>query len=163
MIDLSNPDSLLETEFSIEETRFVIGKMKAMEGFACLERIRVQLGQSSDWTGLAEKVSEDKEIASKQRFTALMRSVLALPAMFIESLRVQLFKHIRFQNAHAVTLAPLIGNEDSAFDELEPSAIYEVLARSLAVNFTPSFRGVVETISKLGSLESTSNPSLPEG
>ena len=152
MIDLSNPDALLETEFGIEETRFVIGKMKAMEGFACLERIREQVGQS---LGL--------EVSTASTPAALLRIVLSLPTTFVEKLRVQLFKHVRYQNAHAVTLAPLTGNEDSAFDALEPSAIYEVLARSLAVNFTPSFRGIVETISKLGSLESTSNPSLPEG
>ena len=152
MIDISNPDALLETEFSIGETRFVIGKMKAMEGFACLERIREQVGKS---LGL--------EVSIASTPAALLRIVLSLPTTFIETLRVQLFRHVRYQNANAVTLAPLKGSEDTAFDELEPSAIYEVLARSLAVNFTPSFRGIAETISNLGSQESTSSPSAPEG
>ena len=156
MIDLSNPDSFLEPECAIGGTHFAIRKMAAMEGWTLLERIREQVGKSLDME--LPSVEGDRDRVAR----TFLRTILTLPPSFTQWLRDQLFGHVQFTNSVARTPIALKGSEDTAFMDLEPSAVYEVMARSLAVNFTPSFRRIVETISTRLSQDGDTSPPKPE-
>ena len=70
----------------------------------------------------------------------------------------KVFEKVSFANARITTPQQLAGTEDTAFDGLEPVAVYEVLLRALAVNFTASFRALV---SKLPDVDLNSIQSEP--
>ena len=132
-------DSLTDTEFEIDGTRFFVAKLPAMAAFFLLEQIRHELGKSQALT--------IPEGAEEQTITALLKMVLSLDPAFVRLVRLKLFEKVSFSNARVTTPQPLAGAEDTAFDGLEPVAVYEVLLRCLAVNFLGSLRGLV---SKLG-------------
>ena len=152
---VSDPEALLATEFAIGETRFRIAKLAAIPAWRLLERIRAEVGRTLQGLDMPE-AGEGKSAA----MVAALSAVLALPEPFVESLRVTLFKHVQYSNRHVGQLSPLDGSEDSAFDGLEPVAVYEVLVRSLAVNFSPSFRGLF-ALTSFGA--ATSSPPEPSG
>ena len=136
-------DGLTDSEFSIGDTRFTIVKFGAMEAWRVLERIRKELAAT------------DISIDGIDGGNTLLRSVLALDPMFVERLRQDLFKAVQFRNARAQSPLALAGSEDMAFDGLEPVAIYEVILRSLAVNFTASFHALASRLGGEGSPATT--------
>ena len=138
--------SWTEPEAKIEGTRFLFGKLPAMKGFDVLEQIRVEVGNKAD----AEMTAS---------IDGLLKVLLSLSRGFVEALRLDMFKVVRFANGRAKTPQVLAGAEDMAFDGLDPVAVYEVLGRSLAVNFTASFRRLA---SSLGADPATTSPSNPE-
>ena len=146
MLDLSNPESLSEPQFQIGDTRFSVKKMPAMEAWAVLEKIRAQTGAAMDLSTPEGGIEH-----------TFLRIIVSLRVDFVNSLRMELFRHVSYTNA-STSLVPVAGNEDNAFDGLEPIAVYEVLVRCLAVNFTGSFRAISEAISKLPSPPSTTSP-----
>lgn len=131
MIDIATIPSLEEREFTIGGTKFAATRMGAMEGWRTLEMIRRALA-SSEVSGVGE--------------ASVLRAVLSLPVEFVDQVRKIMFRHVEFATADS-TWQPLAGAEDMAFSGLEPLAVYEVLARALAVNFMPSYR---EAASRLG-------------
>ena len=128
--DLGDFKKFLDLEFQIGDTHFKIIKLYAMASYKLFEKIRVAASEKLagiDFSG---------GFGQQQAMTALM----SLPPQFVEDLRVELFASILFRNRNdAKTFQKLGGAEDMAFQGLEPVAVYEVLLRSLAVNFSPSF------------------------
>ena len=156
MLDGRLPENLTEdlnvTEFEIGGARFVISKLPAMPAFALLEEIRREVGRRS--SALAP------DDAGGAGTAGLLQLVLDLEPQFVDRVRRKLFENVVFANETARTPQPLAGAEDIAFEGLEPLAVYEVLLRCLAVNFSASLRGVV---SRLNALGWTSIPSTPSG
>ena len=146
-MEINNLESWTEPECQIGETRFFIDKLGAMEAWRILERIRHELSRTP------------LELTDTTDVGVLVRAILALDPVFIERLRRDLFEHVRFVNTKALSPQPLAGAEDMAFEGegVEPVAVYEVLVRSLAVNFTASFGAVV---SQFGDEPPSSSPLL---
>ena len=121
------------------ETTFHIGKMLPMEGFDTLERIRRALGESADLSRVGG--GSIAEIGA-----TAVKAILALPPAEVAHIRDDLFAHVKIACPQSSGLLDLLGNEGMAFDELEPVAIYELLARCVAVNFSASFSVVLSSI-----------------
>ena len=151
MVSLSNiKGKLTDTEFEIGETRFFISKLPAMAGFDLLEVIRHELGKSTSL--------RVPDATSEAAGGSLLQMVLSLDPSFVAYVRKILFERVAFSNRLAVDPQSLSGSEDMAFGGLEPVAIYEVLARALAVNFTESWQYAV---SKFHNVSLGSIPSAP--
>lgn len=121
-----------DPETTIGEVRFIFDRMGAMEGWRVLESIRTEMATTELPSGADAGES-------------FIRMVMALSPAFIDRLRQTMFAHVRFSRS-TNTLLRLAGGEDMAFEGLEPIAIYEVLLRSLAVNFTPSWRDLASRL-----------------
>ena len=78
----------------------------------------------------------------------LGREVMRLPIPFMDALRQRLFTRVEFKT-DATSWGVLTGGEDTAFENLEPSAVYEVVVRALFVNFTDSCRDLFAKISRM--------------
>lgn len=148
-----SPEKLLDEEFTLGATSFRIHKIPALEAWEVLEQIREQFGKTLDadvmalkgvGSAMADKASENGHASDRtaDQISAMARLVLGLPPSFVKSLRNRLFAHAQFRNQVAVDWQPLQGGEDTAFMNLEPVEVYNVLVRCLAVNFFPSFRGL---------------------
>ena len=150
MVSLSNiSGNLTDTEFEIGGTRFFISKLSAVAGFDLLEVIRHELGKSTSL--------RVPDAMSEGAVGSLLQMVLSLDPSFVAYIRKILFERVAFSNRLALDPLPLAGSEDMAFGGLEPVAIYEVLARALAVNFTGSWQYAVSKFQNvsLGSIPST--------
>ena len=146
VLDGTGPlDGLTEPEVEITGTRFFIAKLPAMAAFDLMELIRHELGKSQS-VALPEG-------APDVLVSGLIRMVMSLDPAFVSGVRRKLFERVSFSNQRAPTPQQLAGAEDMAFNGLEPVAVYEVLVRSLAVNFTPSLRALG---SRLGGADLTS-------
>ncbi len=143
-------EELTATEFEIEGTRFFVGKLPAMAAFDLLEQVRHELGKSQSLA--VPGGGEDTGVLS------ILKVVLSLDPVFVKRVRTTLFEKVSFANARAASPQPLAGAEDVAFHGLPVAAIYEVLARALAVNFTESWEYAV---SKLRDASLDSSPSGP--
>lgn len=129
-------DELIQPEFSIGETHYTVIKFGSLEGWRVFEHIRLAVGTSD--------LDIDGNLDNKA-ILGWIKAILALDLSFVDGLRVTLFKNISFRNTSAASPQPLSGAEDMAI--AEPLHIYEIMFRSLAVNFTPSF---IDILSRLG-------------
>ena len=143
-------EELTATEFEIGRTRFFIATLPAIGAFDLLELIRHEVGKSADLA--VPEGSEDEKVA------ALLKLALSLDPAFVKRVRTTLFEKVSFSNDRVPTPQKVAGAEDMAFDGSDAVAVYEVLLRCLAVNFTASLRAVV---SKFGDADLTSSPSTP--
>ena len=134
VLDGTSIDSLTETEVEIAGTRFFIAKLPAMAAFDMMEIVRHELGRSQ--AGALQNGEPDA------MFPGLINMVMSLDPTFVSQVRRKLFERVSFANTRASTPQQLAGAEDMAFDGLEPVAVYEVLVRCLAVNFTPSLHAL---------------------
>ena len=139
-------DEFTAREFEIEGTRYAIEPLGAMDGFALMEEIRRELGDAIDISGMRSTIeSEEGESAAiANGAIAFARTLLRMDPAFVERIRAKLFSRIKFQNQHAATYQPLHNNEELAFDS--PFVIYELIARSLAVNFMTRIPASVSSI-----------------
>ena len=141
--------ALTDEEFQIGDVRFIVQKLGALEGFRTLELIRSQLGKSFDGDvagTIKDYLESDTDVKSDTDVNsglAVVRVILGLNPAFIDQIRATLFKRIRY-SAGGNPLEILGGPGDVALDMcfnregLGPGAIYEVLVRSLVVNFFAS-------------------------
>ena len=146
--------SLDEREFTISETRFIIEKLPALEGWHCLETIRAELGSigldqiivtiREQQTAMGRGKTEDAATREQEVIAAVILVLGKLGVRFIDELRKTFFARIRFASP-STTVQPLAGAEVMAFNGLEPISIYEVLVRSLVVNFFDSFQ-LIDTL-----------------
>ena len=143
-------EQLTATEFEIGGTRFFVAKLPAMAAFDLMELIRHELGKSAD-LALPEG-------AASEMIGALLKLVLSLDPAFVRLVRKTLFEKVSFSNQRVPTPQQLAGAEEMALDGLEPVAVYEILLRCLAVNFTASLRVLG---SRFGDVDLTSSPSDP--
>ena len=155
MFDITKiKDDLLERECQIGDTTFSIGKMPTIEGWDCMEVIREQTGMTIMNLKDDSKDSEDPRIAVMK---AIVKIFFTLPVPFVKKLKIQLFSHCQYKNEQT-TWSPLKQvNMQSAFGALEPIAVYEVLVRCLAVNFTVSCQEIIDLISGIGFLDTNEN------
>ena len=150
MFETSSIEALTKTEFEIGRTRFFIAKLPAIAAFDLLELIRHEVGKSADL--VVPEGSENKRVAT------LLPLMLSLDPAFVKRVRTTLFEKVSYSNDRVPTPQKLAGAEDMAFDGSEAVAVYEVLLRCLAVNFTASLRAVG---SKFVDASLTSSPSAP--
>ena len=132
---------LLETEVTIGTTRFFFAKLPAMAAYDVLEDLRYEFGQIPNLLSDLE-VGELGTKSQREQVVvrALMHAFTGLRPQFVKQIRDKLFQVVSFSNAQAQTPQVVRGAEDTAFNGLESSAVYDVLLRSLAVNFTDSLR-----------------------
>ncbi len=131
MIDLNNIEDLQATEKEIDGTTFTFGKLTAMKGWEWVLLVREEVGKVVP-AGLPPLMALDK-------------AILLLPTPFVLRLQGAMFEKVEFANART-TLQQLQGAEDTAFADSNPGAVFEVLIRSLAVNFSDSFREIIDQI-----------------
>lgn len=151
MVSLSNiGGKLTDTEFEIGGTRFFVAKLPATAGFDLLEVIRHEIGKSG---ALGKSIPD---AASEGSMISVVQMALSLDPAFVAYVRKVLFEKVTFATRLAVDPQRLAGAEDMAFGGLEPVAIYEVMARALAVNFTASWESVASKFQNvsLGSIQS---------
>ena len=144
-------EELTKTEFEIGRTRFFIAKLPAIAAFDLLELIRHEVGKSADL--VVPEGSENKRVAT------LLPLMLSLDPAFVKRVRTTLFEKVSYSNDRVPTPQKLAGAEDMAFDGSEAVAVYEVLLRCLAVNFTASLRAVGSKFKDAGLTSSPSTPS----
>ena len=142
-------EGLSAAEFEIGGARFKVSKLPAMAAFNLLEQIRREVGRSTSEI----KASEDPDAT----VGSMLQVVLSLEPAFVDQVRRKLFENVVFSNERAVTPQPLGGAEDLAFEGLEPVAVYEVLARSLSVNFSASLRAAASWLNGAGTISSLSS------
>ncbi len=146
-VDLNRlTDGLLKTEFEIEGTLFFVSKLPSMEAWHFLDRLRRELGRSA--LNVIPK-SENDEGAGAAMFQAILHMFLSLEPGYVDEARKQMFEKVEFANS-GHKRQKLAGAEDFAFNELGPMAVYEVLVRSFAVNFTNSLRKLVSSLGQMG-------------
>ena len=140
---MDDPDELLKPEVQIETTTFRLNKMPAMDGYYVLEDIR---------RAAADTLHDPLPLLGVAPEFVLLLSLLKFDKPFVESLRKKMFAEVKFSTS-STSLVALLNAEDEAFDPCEPSAVYEILFRSLAVNFTVSFRNLLGDLNSLQSSE----------
>ena len=123
-------------EVQLGDVKFTIGKLLPMEGFKVFEMIRPGL---KDALGVDDG---DGEATANPIKTVLNIACAAEPEM-VEKVRSAMFRHVRFTSPDVPTPTVLLSNEDTAFKDLEPYHIYEILVRTLTVNFTGSFSALM--------------------
>ena len=119
------------SDVTLGDVSFKIDKIPATAAWDLLEFIRISIAKSSH--GIPNR-------PGAQLVEVLINAVFALPPGVVSQVRDKIFQRITFQKKSATTWQTLHKAEDTAFDDLEPIAIYELLARGLAVNFSPSLR-----------------------
>lgn len=132
---VTNIENLTAPEFTRGAVKFHIDKMPALAAWTLLDKTRRELAaqtDAQDATSLAHSAA------------VFVKGVMLLPHAFVEELRQELFEHIRFQGgAVAKGWADLAGMEDTAFQDQEGDIVYELIIRSLVVNFEKSCKRVV--------------------
>lgn len=134
--------SFKDTEFNIKGVRFQIEKLKALDGFRTLEKVRKAIASS----GLANSLDLDqlKDGQDNAKLMAsLMGQLLEIDEVLVEQIRISLFKGVSYRGNGVekgwMKLEDF--NIDMAFEGLPTTAIYEVLIRALAVNFMDCLDG----------------------
>lgn len=127
MTDLTATEVRYPVDGESKPTAFRFAKIPAMEAWTILEMIRVEVGRTLD-----------RQLGDTDA-QAVLRIIMTLRTEFIGRLREAMFAHVTF-SCRLTDWQTLAGAEDTAFNGLEPAAVYDVLLRSLAVNFTESFR-----------------------
>ena len=132
--DLTAPSVQIEgSEFT---TTYSFEKMTALSGWKTLLTIRAEVGNV-----LKEEIAVAFSDRGRAAIASIISVILTLPTSFIVLLQDTMWQHTFFSNKHTGNQRQKIHKaDDMAFDGQDPIVIGEVLARSLAVNFTSSFQ-----------------------
>ena len=122
-------EQMTKTDFTIGSTHFAVTKMPAFESYAMSESIREALGKIT---------GQEQAVFQENQWGSIVQMFLSLPASFVEGVRRELFQYVYYLRPDSMLQPAPIGDVNVAFDGLEPMAIYEVLVRCLAINFTAS-------------------------
>ena len=124
-------------EHKIGNVRFAIGKLPAMRAFTLLEYIRKAVADQDSTAGVQ---LSDPAVS----VVMLIKAFAGLPPEHVAYVRDELFEDIQFWNdsIRGGNGMKLSGSEDTAFKELEPIHIYELIVEALKVNFTGSFSAI---------------------
>lgn len=123
-------DKIKEPEFEIGDVKFNIAKLDAFSGWQVLEAMRYEMSKNSF-----------KDVALDGTTEKTIQALMALDPVFVNEIRSKVFAKVEFKTKDVergwfkIDSAEMIA---MCFADLEASAIYEVLFRSLAVNFTQS-------------------------
>lgn len=133
-------DQLDQREVVIDGTTYRIEKLLPMEAYRVLEVMRRVAGPIL--AGLPKGSSVG---------VILGRIMGQVPPETVETVRVALFKNVRFSNDRTKqTFRPLHPDEAMAFSD--PVHVYEILVRAMAVNFTASFRAAASRFQETTSI-----------
>ena len=123
-------------QLKIGEVDFQIEKLPAMEAWRVFEKIRHAFATCD--------IGDPKGIG---QIVTGIKAVMALPVEFVDGIRAELFTYIKFRTKQSdgnmsdwITLS---GMEATAFEDLEAVAVYNLISRSLSVNFTESFNAII--------------------
>jgi len=161
---LNNIENMTAPEFTRGAVTFHINKMPAVVSWKLLDKSRRELAaqtNAQDATSLAHTAA------------VFVKGVMLLPHNFVEELRGELFQHIQFKGKNVEKgWADLAGMEDTAFQDMEGDIIYELIIRSLVVNFEKSCKrvvrdsGLLDLVSALKNAvsfpDSSQDPSAPD-
>ena len=125
--------SLLEQRVTLGTTEFQIRKLLPMDAFDTLELIRAAIGSTMDAASLLA-------MAQRDPLAAVVQLVMRLTPASVATIRRRLFRELSFRNRQYRDWTPVDGNEGNAFMDLQPFHVYEMLVRTLAVNFIESWR-----------------------
>ena len=132
-----------ETEFQIENTRFRIAKMNAYDAVPYFDKIREQI---AGVLGSTASVSDHESSAVGM----LITGIVGINPAFRAEIQDDMFKLVEWRRAPQFDRwHGLEGMEKQAFRELEYTDVYEVLLRTLVVNFLPRRQGIVLFIKSL--------------
>lgn len=127
------------------ETQYKFKKLNATEAFACLEIIRVTLGSKIGELDVSALTFEENETEEKKMnaLREVIQLVFKIPPNIVGEMQKRLFTQVYFQNG-STARSPLVlgGNEKEAFDKGSALDIYQVTARSFAINFFPFFKEI---------------------
>ena len=125
------------------ESTFYFDKIPALKAWDILEYIRANAGRTLASTELGTGSASGMQ---------LLQALIGVDADFVKRLRSKMFAHVYFvRPGVALTKQRLAGAEEIAFLDLDAMDIYQVLGRSLAVNFLHSFRLIAESGNPEGS------------
>jgi len=130
---------LTDPKITYGETHFSVRKMSAWDGFHVLEELRAGIAEA------AAKIPHDGGMEAM-----IGAGITAMPRETVRRGADLLFGHVDFRNAQRGVAIPVAGNEDEAFDGLEPVHVYLVLARAFAVNFTQSWSEIASLLAGQG-------------
>ena len=124
----------------IKGVEFTFRKLPAMDAYDVIEDIRVALNGQAVANALASIDAGSDGITMAQIGSALGSLPRLVSKSDLAAIRAKMFRAVDFRKLDTGdTAAPLvadISDEARAFEKTGPMAIYEVLGRSLAVNFT---------------------------
>ena len=150
-VDEFVPSGWKDTEFSITQNgttvKFYITKLMPLQGMALFEKVRPGIGAALSSVRRSGGVDE----------SVLIDLVCLVPNETVAVAMDRLFRNVRYTRSNVPEPVLLHGDIDSAFDNLEPVAIYEVLARCLCVNFIGSCSALLSQMS--GEDDPTTPPS----
>ena len=136
-------------DFEIRGTKFHVSRLAPMDGYRLLDSLRASIGASyGGLTSIATATNASDMVIG---------SFLSLPPAVIEDAANRMWAHVTFTNASALDPLPLRGNEQMAFEQMQPTDIYEVILRCFAVNFIESLEELFSRIQ--GEPPTSSSPS----
>ena len=133
---MMNVEAMRKQDVTMGDVDFKISKIPAMEAYDLLELARIQLANCAD-----------KITPSGNAMVDFIKSVGCLPVEFTNHLKSELFKRVTF-----IKKSNMVGNNQGvglpltsdkfamAFENLDPSYVYELLIRCLVVNFFYFFK-----------------------
>ena len=132
---------LTQEDFKIGDVEFHIDPLNPFIGYKMLEEIRNEIGKV---TG-AQTQPLNITLSGAGLPGDFIQILLNMPASYVDSLRARLFQEVYYRYPGAMERTQLGGHEEEAFSALLPVAVYEVLVRCLAVNFTSSAISIFST------------------
>ena len=120
-----------EPKCVIGNMTFSFRKIKPFDAFFIADKIREELAQVA---------MEDVVANGTGTALDLILGVAKVRAGFVRDMCSEMFPHVYFTDGTGDAMV-LSGNEDRAFGNLQLTDIYQVLVRSLAVNFFATFKG----------------------
>ena len=130
----------IETRCDIGNMTFSFRKIKSFDAFFIADKIREELAQVA---------MEDVVTQGTGTLLDFIFAVAKVRSGFVRHICGEMFPYVYFTDGTGDAMV-LSGNEDRAFAKLQLTNIYEVLVRSLAVNFFDTFKGLL-----LGSQQET--------
>lgn len=146
------------------KTTFHFEKMSALKAWPIALHIRAEVGNCVDEVAF-QAIAGEARTTIQERYRrvmgALLKTIMTLPTAFIQQLQSEMFQYVYYANASTNnTKQVLYQVEDAAFEGLDAFCVGEVLMRSIAVNFTSSFRRITDLISEAP--PPSTNPSPPD-
>ncbi len=129
----------MDRTFKIGDVTFNLQKIPPLDGFEICELFRVAVSRPEVLMQLAKDSDSDEQAAKR----VVMGLLMSVSREHVKQLRGEMFKYVTFTTLEQKQPLPLEGVEDMAFGALDPLAIYEVLGRAIAVNFTEYFKGLM--------------------
>ena len=143
-VDESTLQELLKRRWEHAGVQFQFNKAPVMKGHAIMEFIRGQIG-GEFFSAIVNKAGDDIALA-------VIGVVLKADPIFVATLRKKMFEYVTFRVPDSRTFSVLSNDEERCFDAefegMSPRTVYEVLLRSLAVNFIGFFPETIRSSQK---------------